>query len=170
MRKVAVFDLDNTLIDSRESPIKRPHTFKENIIEVMEAKTYYVYIRPMVRTVLQLCRDTPDMSVVLFSAGAREYIYTVLEHVLMPHVGPDFYFDAICTQMDLDENGAKRMDWMEEKFHADRVLLVDDSQFQCMSAMVDGAYIFEIPPFVAELPGSEKDSELLTVLRHPFFY
>jgi phosphoglycolate phosphatase-like HAD superfamily hydrolase len=166
MRKAIVFDLDNTLIDPLDHPLERNHKLHGG----QEVMGYRVYIRPKTRVILQLCRLMPEMSVVLFSAGVHEYVYAVLEEVLMPHLGQDFYFDAIYTQSDLDENSAKRMDWVGEKFQADEVLLVDDSEYQCYVARIDGADAFRIGPFASENPESDWDCELLEVLGHPFFY
>lgn len=170
-RKLVVFDLDGTLVDARVFPINRRHGLGGCTIDIC-GTPLFVYLRPHVRTVLQICRGDPSMTVVLYSAGTTDYVHSVIENVIFPVMDETFYFDAIYTKYNVDQTGGiKRMDLLKADFHADAVLLVDDLLTQCIGgAELYGAMWFHIKGFYAEEEGSENDKELFEVLKHPFFY
>ena len=114
------------------------------------------------------------MSLALFSAGQFQYVYEVLDKVLLPCIPwakTGFYFDAIYTKEDIDEKGIKRIDDLIRWHEAEAALLVDDLPLQCWSAVnLFGQYAFKVPPFDSSVPGSERDTALLDALDHEFFY
>jgi hypothetical protein len=169
MRKLVIFDLDNTLIDPRIWPVAWDHPFPNATVTVC-GEAYHVYLRPKAKVVLQVCRGNPEISVAVYSAGTAEYVYTVLEKVVMPNLDPEFYFDAILSHENLGDNGMKMCWDLQGALHTERALLVDDSAYQCACATLQGVDSFQIKPFIAEWPESEKDCSLLEVLLHPFFY
>jgi hypothetical protein len=171
-RKLIVFDLDQTLIDARYEPIDNIHGLSGNAVVVNENLTVFVYLRPHVRTVLQICRGDPQVSIVLFSAGIREYVYRVLEEALLPHLDKTFYFDAIYCNDNLDLGGVKNIGKIKDLMHADKVLLVDDLMDQCLygAEPFKGCYWYNIIGFDAEEEGAERDVELFELLKCQFFY
>jgi hypothetical protein len=171
MKKAIVFDLDNTLVETLDVPLDRAHPFVSGVIKCIDGVVRYVYVRPNAFITLRVCRGAPDTALVLFSAGGVEYISAILESVIFPWLGPAFYFDAIYTCFDLDEDGVKRMDKVKEALKVNEILLVDDVEKHCMDgAEKYGLHWFNIAPFYAKDPSSDKDSELLVMLQHGFFY
>ena len=173
-RKLIVFDLDRTLIDPRYVPVTRHSNhrlFSGATILVNGFVPMYIYLRPYVKITLQICRGDTSMSVALFSAAEKDYVYNVLEAALFPNLDKDFYFDAIYTKEDLDSNGIKRMDKLKNDLQADQIMLVDDVQSQCIEgAQAHGAFWYCIKPFNANDEAADKDNELLAMMKMPFFY
>lgn len=174
MRKLVVFDLDQTLVDGRCSPVRRQNHGLSGATIVVWGGTMaiYTYVRPHARTVLQICRGDPQMSVALFSAGEREYVYKVIEDVLFPILDQTFYFDAIWCKDDLEANGVKNVGRAMREMHADRALLVDDLMAQCIHGAEPHENVewYNIKAFDADKEDADKDMELFQVLKCPFFY
>lgn len=173
MRKLVVFDLDQTLVDGRCLRVhKERHMLSGATIIMEDALAIHTYIRPHARTVLQICRGDPQMSIALFSAGDRQYVYKVVEEVLLPALDQTFYFDAIYCKDDLDWGSVKNMGKVMREMHADRVLLVDDLIDQCMygAEPYDNVEWFNIKPFHADDEDADKDMELYELLKCSFFY
>lgn len=173
IRKLVVFDLDQTLVDTRYEPLERDdHGLLGGMVIVNKELTVFTYIRPHARTVLQICRGDPQMSIALFSAGTREYVYKVLDVILLPNLDPTFYFDAIYCNDNLDCGGVKNIGRVKHHMHADKVLLVDDLIDQCMygTEPYEDCYWYNIIRFDAEDEDSERDVELFELLKCQFFY
>lgn len=174
MRKLIVFDLDQTLVDARCRPIQRKNHRLSGATIIVQGGSLamYTYIRPHAKTVLQICRGDPKITLALFSAGEREYVYSVIENVLLPIMDPTFYFDAIFCKDDLQENGIKNIGKVMERMHADKALLVDDLLEQCIhgAAPHENVNWFNIEPFDAESERADNDVELFELLRSPFFH
>jgi hypothetical protein len=170
-RKLVVFDLDSTLIDPRIMPISREcHTLMNfSIVPYVGSLPYHVYVRPKVSVALNVCRNAPNLSVALFSAANKDYVYSVLENALFPILDSSFYFDAIYTHDDLEPDGEKNMRKLGDHLCVEDILLVDDSPTQCMAAYDRGVATYNIKAFNAEVQSADEDYELLEMLRHPFF-
>lgn len=176
MRKLVLFDLDGTLIDSRCEPMQR--LMKSHVCLCVQGVFMWVYARPYVAEVLLAIRRMgPDVALSLYSAGSWEYVHEVLDKALLPLIAEHplaktvpFYFDRIYTRDDLDIDGVKRVDDAMEYHDADATLLVDDSSDQCLYAdAVFGEYAIHIKTFDASAPESENDRCLLDVLDHDIF-
>ncbi len=112
------------------------------------------------------------MSIALFSAGSRGYVYKVIEEVLLPNLDQSFYFDAIYCNDDLEEGWVKNIGKVMIEMNADKVLLVDDMLDQCIYGAdpYENVDWFNIKPFDADMEGADRDTELLELLQCPFFY
>lgn len=173
MCKLVVFDMDQTLVDSRPEPINRQgHSLLGDVIEMSNGELYYVYMRPYVRIAMKLCRGFPDLKVILFSAGSYEYVHRIVENVIYPVCGGGFSFDRIYTNDDLDDMGIKRMDKLKKEWNAKRILLVDDLYVQCVHGAqhFPGVHWYNIQPFRATDAKADLDTEMLHVLQEPFFF
>ena len=110
------------------------------------------------------------MTLAIFSAAKKSYVYEVIDKVLLPRLTSDFYFDAIYTQDDLDSGGVKRMDEMFERHQVSEVMLVDDCDNQCLyGALLRGANVIHVPSWKSDDCDAHKDTILLEILKNKFF-
>lgn len=157
---LVVVDLDKTLIDTLHAPLSGP----EHTIMIIDGKLGYVYLRPFAGEFLCAYRSDPNVTLVLFSAGSFDYVYGMVDQIVLPAAGDGFYFDWIYTRDDLNARGEKDLNWLRQKHGIEKVILIDDSWPQCLSAANRGCEFCYIPEFNALDPDWTRDAELFFMM------
>ena len=167
--KLLVLDLDQTLVDCKSWwSYRMPNIKSKDLYLYRTDEVFTVFLRPNAAEFLQRLRAMPEIVVVLWSAGDQEYVYEVLDKLVLPAAGRDVYFDIICTRNNGQHKDVARL---AEIYGTEKYLLVDDNaRSYCYDEREWEEHFYEMPRFdVANGHSVANDVCLMDVFEHPFF-
>lgn len=149
MKKLLVFDLDETIIHATEEPLERSENFR--------VAQYYVYCRPHLSELLRFCFD--HFLVAVWTSASADYAAAIVANTISPIGTPEFVWDKDrCTYRysheTRDYHWVKDLRKIKKKgYPLEHVLFVDDSPEK-----LERNYGNHIR--VSEYAGEETDDEL----------
>lgn len=151
-RRLAIFDLDETLVHASTSQLLHPPSF--------ELAPYFIYQRPFIRELLTATKPLYDFAV--WSSSSSEYVEAVVERIFGAEFEVKFSWaiERCVQRVHLQSNSyvyIKDLRKVQSQgYPVDRITIVDDSPEKIVRQPKNH---LQIRPFL----GQEDDQELLAI-------